>query len=78
MLALTKNVVAEIAGKAINKNQSIEFEVSEFCTNSGNDVLLAELVRHLIDNAIRYSPKTARIIVVLGGTGVSCSLKRRR
>lgn len=67
--ALTKNVVAEIAGKAINKNQSLEFEAGEFCTISGNDVLLAVLVRNLIDNAIRYSPETARIIIALGLLG---------
>ena len=70
--ALTQRVVAELAGKAIGKQQTLEFEANEAnesCSIPGNETLLAVLVRNLVDNAVRYSPPSARIQVAVHGQG---------
>ena len=67
--ALAQRVVAELAPKAIGKQQSLEFEGSEPCVVPGNETLLAVLVRNLVDNAVRYSPPAARIRVMRAGAG---------
>jgi two-component system, OmpR family, sensor histidine kinase QseC len=61
--ALTWRVVAEVAPRAISKNQTLDFDVLEACSVAGNETLLAVLVRNLVDNAVRYSPPSARIKV---------------
>lgn len=61
--ALSQRVVAELAPKAIGKKQTLEFEASGPCSIPGNETLLAVLVRNLVDNAVRYSPPSARIKV---------------
>ena len=63
--ALAQRVVAELAPKAIGKNQTLEFEGAQTCTIPGNETLLAVLVRNLVDNAVRYSPAAARIKVAM-------------
>lgn len=59
--ALTQRVVAELAPKAIAKNQTLEFDAPEPCSIPGNETLLAVLVRNLIDNAVRYSPASVQV-----------------
>ena len=61
--ALTQRVVAELAPKALAKNQTLEFEAAEPCSVPGNETLLTVLVRNLIDNAVRYSPASAQVKV---------------
>jgi two-component system, OmpR family, sensor histidine kinase QseC len=61
--ALTRRVVAELAPKAISKNQTLDFDAPEPCSVAGNETLLAVLVRNLVDNAVRYSPPSAHIKV---------------
>ena len=63
--AVAQRVVAELAPKAIGKNQTLEFEGSEPWNIPGNETLLAVLVRNLVDNAVRYSPPSARIKVTV-------------
>jgi len=65
--ALARRVVAELAPRAIGKQQSLEFEGNENgpCVMPGNETLLAVLVRNLVDNAVRYSPPAARIRVTV-------------
>ena len=63
--ALAQRVVAELAPKAIGKQQTLEFEGDQPCSIPGNETLLAVLVRNLVDNAVRYSPPAARIKVAL-------------
>jgi two-component system sensor histidine kinase QseC len=60
--ALAQRVVAELAPKAIGKQQSLEFDGTP-CVMPGNETLLAVLLRNLVDNAVRYSPPAARIRV---------------
>ena len=66
MAALTQRVVAELALKAIGKQQTLAFEVGagpEPLCLPGDETLLTALVRNLIDNAVRYSPPGASIKV---------------
>lgn len=63
--ALTRQVVAELAPKAIGKNQTLELDAPTPCALPGNDILLAVLVRNLVDNAMRYSPPSARIEITV-------------
>lgn len=69
MRALAQCAVAEVAPKAIAKQQMLEFEadidVDTPCSIPGNETLLAVLVRNLVDNAVRYSPPAARVKVTL-------------
>ena len=71
---LAQRVVAELAPKAIGKQQSLEFEGSEPCVMPGNETLLAVLVRNLVDNAVRYSPPGARIRVSVRRQGAQVVL----
>ena len=63
--ALTQSVLAELAPKALGKHQTLEFEAPEPCFLPGNETLLAVLLRNLVDNAVRYSPPSARVTVAL-------------
>lgn len=63
--AVVKAVMADIAPMALGKSQHIELENPERCVVRGNGALLASLARNLIDNAIRYSPAGARIVVTV-------------
>jgi two-component system sensor histidine kinase QseC len=63
--ALARQVVADLAPKAVGKNQTLEFEATEPCRIPGNETLLGVLVRNLVDNAVRYSPPSARIKVAV-------------
>jgi two-component system sensor histidine kinase QseC len=61
--ALMRRVVAELAGRALDKAQEIEFEAEPEGLLQGDELLLAVLARNLVDNAIRYSPRGARVRV---------------
>ncbi|MBB5502413.1 two-component system sensor histidine kinase QseC [Paraburkholderia sp. MM5384-R2] len=61
--ALAQRVVAELAPTAITKRQSLEFNGARPCYVTGNEMLLAALVRNLVDNAIRYSPPGATVLI---------------
>jgi two-component system, OmpR family, sensor histidine kinase QseC len=61
--AVAKQVVADIAPQSIGRLQRLELEAAEHCVVAGNEVLLAALIRNLLDNAVRYSPPRARISV---------------
>ena len=63
--AVTQRVVAELAPKAIGKHQTLEFDTEGPCSIPGDETLLAVLVRNLVDNAVRYSPPSARIKVAV-------------
>ena len=61
--AVAKQVVADIAPQSIGRLQRLELDAPEHCVVAGNEVLLAALIRNLVDNAVRYSPPRARISV---------------
>jgi two-component system sensor histidine kinase QseC len=59
--AVTREVIAAHASQALAKKQTIEVDAALPCVVRGDEVLLALLVRNLVDNAIRYSPKAATV-----------------
>ncbi|WP_184025596.1 ATP-binding protein [Paraburkholderia sp. Cpub6] len=61
--ALAQRVVAELAPTAITKRQSLEFNGARPCYVTGDEILLAALVRNLVDNAIRYSQPGATVLI---------------
>lgn len=66
LASVARQVVADIAPQSIGRLQQLEVEAPEHCIVTGNEVLLASLVRNLVDNAVRYSPTRARIAVSVG------------
>ena len=59
LAALARQVVAEVAPLALNKQQTIELSATGVHTVQGDATLLAVMIRNLVDNAIRYSPTGA-------------------
>ncbi|RYF42769.1 MAG: two-component sensor histidine kinase [Comamonadaceae bacterium] len=72
MSALTRRVVAELAPQAIGKQQVLELDAQRPCLLKGDETLLAVLVRNLVDNAVRYSPASARVKVRVHAHGGHC------
>ena len=73
--AVARQVAANLAPTALARHQALELDASSPCPVAGNDMLTAVLVRNLIDNAMRYSPDGAQILVqvmVLSGQAVLC------
>ncbi len=64
---LVKQCVADLAPRAIHKQQQLGFDFDETIADevNANEVLLSVLFRNLIDNAIRYSPPLAVINIRL-------------
>ncbi|VTU27985.1 Sensor protein QseC [Variovorax sp. PBL-H6] len=75
--ALARRVLADIAPRAIAKHQSLELNNGPACIVRGDETLLTVLVRNLVDNAVRYSPPSARITVrvACGASGVRLSVE---
>lgn len=63
--AITRRELAEAAPRALEKHQALELQDGPPCPVHGDEALLAVLVRNLVDNAIRYSPPGARVLVHL-------------
>jgi two-component system, OmpR family, sensor histidine kinase QseC len=61
--ALTRRVAADLAPNAMARHQSLELDADQACRVVGDDMLIGVLVRNLIDNALRYSPDGARVLV---------------
>lgn len=64
---LVRHVAAELASQALDKQQVLELRADGPCRVAGDAMLLAVLVRNLVDNAIRYSPPGAGIRLALAG-----------
>ena len=62
---LVRRVVADVAPKAVGKGQTLELDTAPDCRMAGSETLLAVLVRNLVDNAVRYSPRGARILIAV-------------
>ena len=65
LAAIARQVVAEIAPKAVGKSQALELRAAPGCVVAGDETLLSVLVRNLVDNAVRYGPPGARVEVAL-------------
>jgi two-component system sensor histidine kinase QseC len=62
---LVRCVVADVAPRALGKGQTLELDTASDCRMAGSETLLAVLVRNLVDNAVRYSPRGARILIAV-------------
>jgi two-component system sensor histidine kinase QseC len=60
---VARDVLAELAPAALARRQSIELEAPVAVPVRGSATLLSVLVRNLADNALRYSPDGARVVV---------------
>ena len=63
--ALARQVVGDMAASAIDKEQTIEVQAEQAAIVKGDSTLLSVLIRNLVDNAIRYSPRQATIKVLV-------------
>jgi two-component system sensor histidine kinase QseC len=74
LMALARQLVAELAIPALQKGQQIELDLPETtagvtapaCSVQGDATLLGLLLRNLVDNAIRYCPAGASVQVSVG------------
>jgi two-component system sensor histidine kinase QseC len=66
---LARSVTAELAPQALGKEQRIEMNSAGPCLIQSQPALLRMLFRNLLDNAIRYSPRGARIRLTLRTNG---------
>jgi two-component system sensor histidine kinase QseC len=64
--AVARRVAGDLAPNAMARHQSLELEADQACIVVGDDMLIGVLVRNLIDNALRYSPDGARVLVSVG------------
>lgn len=66
LVPLTRQIMADLTPQALARGQHIELQGNEHSPVQGDAALLTVLVRNLIDNAARYSPDGARILVTMG------------
>ena len=65
MVAVAQQVAAALHPLAVRRQQSLEMQADP-CVVRGDPVLLGILVRNLLDNALRYSPNGARVVLATG------------
>jgi len=72
--ALAVTAVAELAPAAIDKDIDLQLAEGDALRVPGEPALLAILLRNLIDNAIRYSPRHSVVRVMVANTGDGAEL----
>ena len=60
---LSRRVVAALAPRSLAKGQRLELDAADDCAVAADETLLEMLLRNLVDNAVRYSPPQARVLV---------------
>lgn len=70
LAALARRVAADLAPAALAKGQQLELGAEQPLVVSGNETLLAVLLRNLLHNAVRYSPAGARVKLVVDARGL--------
>jgi two-component system sensor histidine kinase QseC len=70
LAALACRVAAEVAPRALARQQQLDLQADGPVVLPGNETLLAVLLRNLIDNAVRYSPPGATVSVHVGGSSL--------
>lgn len=73
--ALAREVVEEWVTTALGKEIDLGFEADAEVMISGNDFLLRELVKNLIDNALRYTPSAGHVTCRILNKGLSVVLE---
>ena len=67
--AVVQEVLKETSGVHPPDGPRLRIDVAEPCTVSGDPVLLAQLVRNLLDNAVRYNVADGEVVVRLDARG---------
>jgi two-component system sensor histidine kinase QseC len=73
--AVVRRVVGELAPTALSRKQEITVQADAPCAVAANEVLLGVLVRNLVDNALRYSPASARVQVAVHSDDLGAHLQ---
>jgi two-component system sensor histidine kinase QseC len=73
--AVCQRTIADLVPAALDRGQMLELEVPTLCVVSADEVLLSVLVRNLVDNALRYSPDGARVLVTVLKTQTGITLR---
>jgi two-component system sensor histidine kinase QseC len=63
--AVAREIIAQLAGRALDKAVEIELEAAEPAPMLGNAAWMSVLVRNLVDNAVRHSPSAGRVSVAV-------------
>ncbi len=58
---IAKQAVADLLPQAVDRGIDLGFEIVEAVTVGGEPVMLATLIRNLLDNALRHTPHGGRI-----------------
>ena len=76
LVELARKGIAELAPFALAKDVDIELRRSEPVSVEGHRELLSVLLRNLVDNAVRYSPRgsSVKVDVVAGEEGTTISV----
>jgi two-component system sensor histidine kinase QseC len=69
LAGVVRGVMAELAPAALAKGQRFELDAPEPCAVRASALLLAVLVRNLVDNAVRYAPPGAPVCVCVRSDG---------
>lgn len=72
---LAREVIGELGAAAHERGVAMVLEAPESVLVPGSEILLRVLLRNLIDNAMRYSPRETRVTVRVQGNGQSACLE---
>jgi len=75
LVQLTREVVEDWVMQALDKGIDLGFEAPPVAMVSGNRFLLCELLKNLIDNALRYTPRGGNVTCRVIATGNSVLLE---
>lgn len=70
-----KSVIADLLHQAISRGVDLGFERAESVPVRGEPVMLATMIRNLIDNALRFTPEGGKIDVAIYQDGAACTLR---
>lgn len=70
-----KSVIADLLHQAISRGVDLGFERADSAPVHGEPVMLAAMVRNLIDNALRFTPEGGKINVAIYQDGAVCILQ---
>lgn len=75
LAAVVREVVAELVPLAVDKGIDVEQQADATVPMQGNPAWLAVLVRNLVDNAVRYTPREGHIRVAVASDHGGVSLR---
>lgn len=72
---VAKSVIADLLHQAISRGVDLGFERADSAPVHGEPVMLAAMIRNLIDNALRFTPEGGKIDVAIYQDGAACILQ---